>query len=542
MSLFTEVIAKIPKLNGFNLSYETLYTVEFGQLVPIACKEVLPRDKFRMSTEVVVKTSPFLAPIFSRIDLYLHYFFVPVRLLQSDWEEFITTGTDGLSTDMTPPYCKLSDLVGHEVKDGSLDDYLNLPAVTGSEVITAGIGNMPVNVLKYLCYQKIYSDWFKDELLDSFEFEPIAGGELTSAQRTMAKTLRYRSWKKDYFTSARPSTQLGASIPIPITGEIVADGPFRFSYGSTLSGHRAYGFDGASGEQVESTDVRFPVNSYNTGTDTVGANTFVYGDGLTLDEAGIDVNDLRRALKLQQWQERNMRGGNRYIENIYHHFGVKSSDARLQRSELLGGRKVPVVVSEVTQTSAFMTDAATEPTTPLGQIAGKGQSVANSGRIKWSAEEHGFIMCIASIMPKAAYMQGLPREFWRMSYLDYAWPLFGNLGEQEVYNGEIFLPQAAAASAFGYQSRYAEYKFSPNEIHGAFRSTMAFWHNARIFDNAPQLNNDFVQLNGGQDDSTNKGQNRIFAYQPDGYGHFQLHIYHDIRVLRALPKYGIPSI
>lgn len=539
MSLFTEVIAKIPKLNGFNLSYETLYTVEFGQLVPILCKEVLPRDKFRMSTEVVVKTSPFLAPIFSRIDLYLHYFFVPVRLLHSDWEDFITTGTDGLSTDLTPPYCKLSDLVGHEVKDGSLDDYLNMPAVTGSDVITAGIGNLPVNILKYLCYQKIYSDWFKDELLDSFEFEPIAGGELTSAQRTMIKTLRYRSWKKDYFTSARPSTQLGASIPIPITGEIVSDGDFRFkNYPLGVNTTDYLGADtileNIDGSNYSTTRIR--------AFDGTNKASLAYGDGLSLDSAGIDVNDLRRALKLQQWQERNMRGGNRYIENIYHHFGVKSSDARLQRSELLGGRKVPVVVSEVTQTSAFMTDAATEPTTPLGQIAGKGQSVANSGRIKWSAEEHGFIMCIASIMPKAAYMQGLPREFWRMSYLDYAWPLFGNLGEQEVYNGEIFLPQAAAASAFGYQSRYAEYKFSPNEIHGAFRHSMAFWHNARIFDNAPQLNNDFVQLNGGQDDSTNKGQNRIFAYQPDGYGHFQLHIYHDIRSLRALPKYGIPSI
>lgn len=544
MSLFTEVIAKIPKLNGFPLSYESLLTMEFGQIVPVLCKEVLPRDKFRVQTEVVVKTAPMLAPIFSRIDLYLHYFFVPNRLLQSDWEDFITTGVDGLSDNLTPPTMTLGQLATYggtaAITDGSLQDYMNIPKVSMAELLAHSIENKPVNVLNFLAYQKVYSDWFRDELLDSYEFEPIAGGPIATGDLPKFLTMRYRSWKKDYFTSARPSAQLGSPINIPISGTLSADGPFRIEF---ASGNSSAPLGVRNAEEV---DEKYRYDLHRIDFDTTPGQ---YGDGLSLDEAGIDVNDLRRALKVQQWQERNMRGGNRYIENIFHHFGVKSSDARLQRAELIGGRKIPIVVSEITQTSAFQTYNEVEEgqevlkdSTYLGQLAGKGGSVGNSGRIKWNAEEHGWIICVASIMPKAAYMQGLPRQYWRMSYLDYAWPLFGNLGEQEVYNGEIYLAQDNPESPFGYQSRYAEYKFNPNEIHGAFRSSMAYWHNGRIFDSAPNLNNDFVQLNGGQDDSTNQGQNRIFPTLQDGYGHFYLHMFHNISGLRALPKYGIPSI
>lgn len=554
MSLFTEVVAKIPKRNAFNLSFESLLTAEFGQLFPVSCKEILPHDSIRQSTEVVVKTAPMLAPIFSRIDLYLHYFFVPCRLLQSDWEDFITTGVDGLSDNMNPPFLDLDDAILYSdgqgsataIVDGSLADYMNLPKVTAAQIQAAGIGNLPINMLPFLCYQKIYSDWFKDELLDQFEFEPIQGGNMSASDGEMAMTMRYRSWKKDYFTSARPNTQLGAPIPIPISGDLSANGVFRLAQSTSLNSNPGLVLQGASEEIVQNPAIQGNAYAHNVMPNVSSPVPEYYQDGISLDAAGIDVNDLRRALRLAQWQERNMRGGNRYIENIYHHFGVKSSDARLQRSELLGGRKIPIVISEVTQqsnTTAYEdTSGEVVNSTPLGQLAGKAGSVGNSGRIKWHAEEHGFLMCVASIMPKAGYMQGLPRMYWRQSYLDYAWPLFGNLGEQEVYNGEIYLPQANAASAFGYQSRYAEYKFSPNEVHGAFRSSMAYWHNARIFDSAPNLNNDFVQLNGGQDDSTNQGQNRIFPTLPDGYGHFYLHLYHDIRVIRALPKYGIPSI
>lgn len=540
MSLFSTVVSKIPKRNAFGLSFENLLTMEFGELIPVMCKEVLPGDKFRLNTEAIVKTAPMLAPIFSRIDLYMHYFFVPQRLIHEDFEEFITTGIDGLSTELLPPTIKLQDLIKRganlaEVEDGSLLDYFNIPKISVAQATASEIQDMPINVCPFLAYQKIYSDWYKDELLDSFEFEAPTGGFISApADIAVITAKRYRSWAKDYFTSARPNTQLGAPVTIPVAGELKSDGPFRLA-GPDTSSMTAKTVTTGLSTTIENVDGKF-FNSVNVN----GGTQLEFGDGITLDSAGVTINDLRRAIRLQEWQERNMRGGNRYIENIFHHFGVKSSDARLQRSELLGGRKCPIVVSEVTQTSA--TDPA-GTSTPLGQLSGKGTSISSTGRIKFFAEEHGYLICIASIMPKAGYMQGLPRMYWRQSYLDYAWPLFGNLGEQEVFAGELYLNQRNPDKAFGYQSRYAEYKFSSNEVHGAFRSSMAYWHNYRIFDNAPNLNLNFIHLNGGaNNDSGVQPQNRIFPTLPDGYGHFYVHLYHNIKVLRSLPKYGIPSI
>lgn len=557
MSLFTTVISKKPKRNAFDLSFENLLTQEFGEIIPISCKEILPGDTFRQRSEVVVKTAPMLAPIYSRIDLYLHYFFVPLRLLQTDFEDFITGGIDGThlptsldgsGADITPIYAKLGDMASRAmpgIANGSLEDYFGIPTITSADVIAKGITALRVNLYPFAAYQKIYSDWYRDELLDSYEFEPIAGGEVSSTKLQELMTKRYRSWKKDYFTSARPNTQLGAPIPIPVSGSLSSDGPFRLGNNVALNITSTIPkfYSGGNVEDLGTgSDPRF-ANSFGTVdasdlTSLKSGSQLKYVDGISLETAGVNVNDLRRSLRLQQWMEKNMRGGNRYIENIYHHFGVRSSDARLQRSQLLGGRKVPIVVSEVVQTSAQQEDHGGNDTTALGQLAGKGNSVASTQYIKWHAEEHGFIICLASIMPHASYSQGLPRMFWRMSMFDYAWPLFGNLGEQEIFNGELFLNQSGAEGTFGYQSRYADMKFSVPETHGSFRSTMNFWHNGRLFATAPALNNDFVRLTQAEASS----QNRIFPTLGTGYGHFYLHAYHDIKVIRALPKYGIPSI
>lgn len=237
-----------------------------------------------------------------------------------------------------------------------------------------------------------------------------------------------------------------------------------------------------------------------------------------------------------------MRSGNRYIESILAHFGVRSSDARLQRPEYLGGGKTPVVVSEVLQTSS--STAATQSgqsMTPQGNMAGHGISVGSSNQFKFKAEEHGFILGILSILPRTAYQQGTPRFLGhRTSRFDYAWPEFAHLGEQEVWTDEIYDVLGATdykEQVFGYQSRYAEYKFSNSEVHGDFRSSLAFWHNGRIFDSAPLLNGSFV---GFGNDSTVNSQNRVFAV-PSASSHFYVQMYHDCQALRPLPKFGTPS-
>ena len=196
MSLFTTVISKAPKRNAFDLSFENLFTAEFGQLIPIVCKEVLPGDKFRCNTEILVKTAPMLAPVMSRIDAYMYTFFVPNRLLQTDWEEFITTGTDGLSTSLLPVGAKLSAVASQFLNGwrNELPDYLNLPDVTATDIAgVTGLGDLYLNLLNFGAYQKIYSDWFRDELLDAYEFEPVAGGQLSFANLQKWVTLRYRS-------------------------------------------------------------------------------------------------------------------------------------------------------------------------------------------------------------------------------------------------------------------------------------------------------------------------------------------------------------
>lgn len=542
MSLFTDVVAKIPRRNAFNLSHEHHTTTDFGLLVPVFCQECIPGDKFRASTEAVIKLQPLLAPTMSRIDVFFHYFFVPNRLLYEDWEDFITSGVDGTSPNGSldapvSPYANISDLVdGNHMLLHTLANYLGLPYF--SPPWTGAAGDVPpISLLPFAAYQKIYSDWFRDELLDSYEFEPLASGHIGNRLAELC-TLRNRAWRKDYFTSARPDTQLGPAVTVPVGGDLIANGPFRLKNAVSISSDGNWTYKASQVEQ--DTDGNY-YKGFNTGSSTIQNE---YADGLSLGEAGVLINDLRRALRLQEWQEKNMRGGNRYIENIYHHFGVKSSDARLQRSRFLGGKKMPVMIGEVNSTVDTSDNAEYhQGASPLGTRAGVGNSVGKSQTIKFFAEEHGFFICLMSILPRASYYQGVGRMFTdRWDRFSYAWPEFGNLGEQEIKNYELYLTDDDKNSGvFGYQSRYAEYKFAPNRISGDFTSSLLFWHSAREFRSRPALNRTFVQLDGLE--QTADGQNRIFAVEDSAYGqHFLAHLYHNIHVLRMLPKYGIPSI
>lgn len=551
MSLFTKVIAKVPRRNAFNLSNENHLTTEFGKLVPVMVKECLPGDKFKAHTEAVVKLAPLAAPTFSRIDVYFHYFYVPNRLVYTNWENFITSGIDGLSPDgdldngLVAPYFEFSELLQTgRLVDRSLCDYMGLPAADSTKTYS---NVPPINAIPFLAYQKIYSDWFRDELLDSYEFEPVGDGKISAISQSNYLVLRARAWKKDYFTSARPDTQLGAPAQVKISGELVSNGPFRLKATQNQGTGIFLGKDvGAAAEYIDGYYYNNTVLADIEGN-RVSGSTQYYGDGISLDGASIDINDLRYALKLQQWLEKNMRGGNRYIENIFHHFGVKSSDARLQRSQYLGGRKLPVTVGEMFQTvdTVDNTDY-NDSTQPLGRRAGIGNAAGRSQTINFFAEEHGYFICLMSILPHASYMQGIPRHLgYRWSRFHYAWPEFGNIGEQEIKNWELYVAPDDETGAisndseFGYQSRYAEYKFGMNEIHGQFRSNLDFWHNGRKFSSQPKLNGRFVAL----DTQSLNDQNRIFTVVGiSGEDHFYCHLFHDVKVLRMLPKYGIPSL
>lgn len=244
------------------------------------------------------------------------------------------------------------------------------------------------------------------------------------------------------------------------------------------------------------------------------------------------INSLRRAFRLQEWLERDARGGTRYIENIFAHFGVKSSDARLQRPEYVGGGYQNMVISEVLSTA--QTDPSGSQEVPVGYLAGHGISAGGSKRFKYRAEEHGWLIGILNVQPVTAYFQGLPRMYSRQDRLDYYWPAFANIGEQEVYNKEIKYDTAAAPdgdNVFGYIPRYAEYKYIPNRVAGEMQDTLKFWHLARDFSATPVLNESFIECNPSD---------RIFAVQ--NAEHIYAHVYNNVKAVRKMPVFGTPTI
>lgn len=561
MSLFTEVHFSVPKSHGFRRTRENHLSCQIGELVPFLTEEVYPADIFKINTEASIKLAPLRAPSMTRMDAYMHFFFIPDRLLYTNWENFITGGTKGnvvsvksftdpsnpSPLEAVSPNFDFAKLFNKGVLlNGSLQDYLGLPTPNSSRGFTppqnggtAPSDIPPINALPWLAYWKVYSDWYRDELLDPYEFEPFGDGEIDITSGSLGEALlqkAYRCWKKDYFTSARNDTQLGPAQSVPVSGNLVGNDTLRLSTYNALSST-------ANATLVKSTEEQDLIsNRYNYNVQASSQNVR-YVDGISLDQAGILINDLRRTLKLQEWGEKNMRGGNRYIENIFHHFGVKSSDARLQRSQYLGGKKVPVVIGEVLQSVGQTGSSATiDNENAVGVRGGVGAAGGSSQVIRFRSEEHGFILGIVSIMPHTSYFQGISRYLAdRWDRFSYAWPEFSNLGEQEVYNWEIFVTNGANnAGVFGYQSRYADLKTGTSEIHGEFRDSLAFWHQARIFSSRPNLNNGFV--NFGSSSNAN-GMNRIFAVEANNLAsHFYCHFFNHVKLVRRLSKYGTPSI
>jgi hypothetical protein len=258
----------------------------------------------------------------------------------------------------------------------------------------------------------------------------------------------------------------------------------------------------------------------------IGANQlFASADNMEVQPT--TINELRRAFRLQEWLEKNARGGTRYIENILAHFGVKSSDSRLQRPEYITGVKSPVVVSEVLQTGQ-------SDTTPQGNMAGHGISVTSGRTGSYYCEEHGYIIGIMSVMPKTAYQQGIPKTFLKNDPLDYFWPSFAHIGEQEVQVQELYAYTSNKENTFGYVPRYAEYKYMPSRVAGDFRTTLDYWHLGRIFDSEPSLNQDFIEC-------TPSATSRIFAVEDPDAQKLYCHVLNKIKAVRPMPKYGTPS-
>jgi hypothetical protein len=389
----------------------------------------------------------------------------------------------------------------------------------GLPLLSSGSGySADVNALPFAAYQCIYNEYYRDQNLISSVAFKLENGD-NNANISDLCTMRKRAWEHDYFTAALPFAQKGQAVDIPI-GSI--EGDARVTWNSNIvdpgvTDIRGY-TPGGSYEQL----------TIGKSIPTPGSVGPLFADTSSLEVQPGTINDLRRAMRLQEWLEKNARGGTRYVENLLMHFGVRSSDARLQRPEYITGIKSPVVISEVLNTTGENAGL------PQGNMAGHGIGVTSGNYGKYYCEEHGYIIGIMSVMPKTAYQNGIPRTYLKKDNLDYYWPSFANIGEQEVQNQELFAYTTEAEDTFGYVPRYAEYKYQPSRVAGEFTDSLDYWHLGRIFDTAPALNEDFVQCDPEQ-------TKRIFAVQ-EGADSLYCHVYNKIQAIRPMPKFGTPML
>lgn len=456
-----------------SLSNYKLFSCDMGELVPCGLTEVLPGDSIQQATNALVRASPLLSPVMHPINCRIHHWFVPHRLVWEDWEKFITGGPDGMDASVFPTI-NMPASTGFAV--GSLADYLGLPT---------GVPDLPVSALPFRAYAMIYNEWYRDQDL----ITPLTIDLTSGTDTTTNVDLQNCAWEKDYFTSSRPWEQKGPSITVPlgtsapVAGIAVNDNAtFPLTQASKKD---SLGDPAVAGnyQALGSTD-----NIYLKGTGSGDTLLDIYAD-LT-DASAVTVNVLREALALQRYEEARARYGSRYTEYLQY-LGVKSSDARLQRPEYLGGGQNTIQLSEVLQTAA-------DGANPVGTLRGHGISSMRSNRFRRFFEEHGYVITLLSIRPKTIYATGMFRTWNRRTKEDFWQKELEHIGQQEVLVKEVYAAADGTPlgpdDTFGFQDRYDEYRRQESSIGGEFRTTdLNYWHLARIFSSDVALNDTFVE-------------------------------------------------
>lgn len=503
---FEKVEMTRPQRSMFDLSHDVKGSYNFGKLYPVMVRSCMPGDRFFIQHEALIRALPLVAPVMHRINVSLHTFFVPWRLLWDNWGKWMTNTKVGSVLPAHP----FINWTGHATPK-SLGDYMGLPVnVSGSE-------DEFVNALQFAAYQFIYNEYYRDQnLIAEVVYKCVDGSNDANADLFVTRT---RAWRHDYFTSCLPFAQKGDAVSMPFN---FSDVMVKINHADTLP-------------------LMFQDPSlWNTGAETtqpkapggVPVGLVTAAEALFADTSSLagssSINDLRTAEALQKWLERAARGGSRENEWILSMYGVRTSDARLQRPEYVAGSVTPLLISDVMSTAE--TAAA-----PQANMAGQGWANVNGRSKGYFCEEFGTMMTIMSIMPETAYQQGIERSNWLRinNPSELPNPLFARLGEQEVKVRELYAFDVTSNDLFGYIPRFAEDRYSSNIVTGEMRSSLDYWHLGRIFANAPALNQQFVECDA---------EYRVFAVDDPTEDHFVAHVYHKVKALRPLPKYANPSL
>lgn len=608
MSIFNKIKLSKPKRSLHNLSYPMRMSLGFGDLVPIICEKVVPGDKFKHSHEFLMRLSPFVSQVYQSFDVKVDYFFVPSRILWTNFEKFLVEDDSSL---YPHPQMSLSLMYdGTHTMENTLVDYINKvsgkPAYVDNvfqfQPIDGSAIGKSIDCLEYAALIKIFLDYYADENLTVRSFDDVDydynaicdlfetlthdngdtyGGNLykffklingvnvqNDNPRDVFKFFK-RAYPKDYFTSALPWAQRGPVVQIPLNGSgqvvVQANGVGRaqyegvgvrydqsdpqggyvdcelFNYGDLAAEATALGTYNLIDNQANGSRRGIhPVSGNGEGIDTIKANV---RNAPALKFRAVNVNgtatitDLRTAMTVQAWLEKNARAGVRYKEQLASHFGVRSKDYRLDRAEMLQTSKSHVSIGEVF-TTAQNDDGTFVP--GLGVSTGTGSNAVKP--FKHFFEEHGYFIGFMSVYPKAAYSQGLPRQLFELDKFDYYWPEFQHIGEQEIYNCELYLDDDNPSrnfETFGYTPRYAHYKARQAEVHGDMLNTLNFMTLSRQFTNAPNLNQDFINI----DPDKNHLYRAFNAVSP--YGNalpVQVDFFHKFKTVRPMSYFGSPRI